>query len=395
MMITPQNRNELILTIRVCSRRYHYMKIHRTTQFKYGSLLAGITLLLTACGEAPQQGQGGMPPSLVTVQSVEANSASYKIQLPARVQGSREVEVSAQVSGILLERRYQEGDYIEQGETLFLIDPEPYELALENSKAELASAQALHEQAEREWNRVKDLFKSRTVSERDYDQARSNYENSEARLAQARSGQRNAERNLRYTRVEAPVSGYTGSEQASEGNLISAGSSLTYLVQTDPVYVQFAMAEKDLSNYRASIRNGDDISEVSLIMANGDAYEHTGTVNFIDNRINPGTNRIAMRGTFQNPDQVLSSGEFVRIVVTLKKYDHAVLVHPSVLSQGPNGPQVFIVNEQSIAEARPVTLGPIVDEGQIILGGLTEGESLIVNGHVSVRDGAPVQVTNK
>src|SRR5690554_6600678 len=95
MMITPQNRNELILTIRVCSRRYHYMKIHRTTQFKYGSLLAGITLLLTACGEAPQQGQGGMPPSLVTVQSVEANSASYKIQLPARVQGSREVEVSA------------------------------------------------------------------------------------------------------------------------------------------------------------------------------------------------------------------------------------------------------------------------------------------------------------
>ncbi|HLV47835.1 MAG TPA: efflux RND transporter periplasmic adaptor subunit [Aliidiomarina sp.] len=371
------------------------MKIHRTTQFKYGSLLAGITLLLTACGEAPQQGQGGMPPSLVTVQSVEANSASYKIQLPARVQGSREVEVSAQVSGILLERRYQEGDYIEQGETLFLIDPEPYELALENSKAELASAQALHEQAEREWNRVKDLFKSRTVSERDYDQARSNYENSEARLAQARSGQRNAERNLRYTRVEAPVSGYTGSEQASEGNLISAGSSLTYLVQTDPVYVQFAMAEKDLSNYRASIRNGDDISEVSLIMANGDAYEHTGTVNFIDNRINPGTSRIAMRGTFQNPDQVLSSGEFVRIVVTLKKYDHAVLVHPSVLSQGPNGPQVFIVNEQSIAEARPVTLGPIVDEGQIILGGLTEGESLIVNGHVSVRDGAPVQVTNK
>lgn len=376
------------------------MKTHSTTPFKYRSLLAGIALagsalFLVACNEAPQQGQGGMPPALVTVQNVTAEPASYKIELPARVQGSREVEVRAQVSGILLERRYQEGDYIEQGETLFLIDPEPYQLALDNSKAELASVQALYDQAEREWNRIKDLFKSNTVSERDYDQARSAYENAEARLAQARSGLQNAERNLRYTRVEAPISGYTGSEQASEGNLIQAGSSLTYLVQTDPVYVQFAMAEKDLSNYRASIRNGDVIDDVTLIMANGDTYEHTGTINFIDNRINSGTSRIAMRGVFKNPDLVLSSGEFVRVVVTLEKYANAVLVHPSVLSQGPNGPQVYLVNKQGVAEARAVTLGPIVAEGQIILDGLSEGESLIVNGHVSVRDGAPVQITNQ
>lgn len=376
------------------------MKTDRTTPNKYAKLLASITfagsaLFLAACSDAPQQSQGGMPPALVTVQNVVAEAASYKIELPARVQGSREVEVRAQVSGILLERRYQEGDYIEQGETLFLIDPEPYQLALDNSKAELASVQALYDQAEREWNRIKDLFKSNTVSERDYDLARSNYENSQARLAQAQAGLQNAERNLRYTRVEAPISGYTGSEQASEGNLIQAGSSLTYLVQTDPVYVQFAMAEKDLSTYRASIRDGKDIDNVSLITASGEFYEHTGSINFIDNRINSGTSRIAMRAVFKNPDLVLSSGEFVRVVVTLEKYPHAVMVHPSVLSQGPNGPQVFVVNDQSVAKARPVTLGPIVDEGQIILSGLAEGESLIVNGHVSVRNGAPVHVTNQ
>jgi len=376
------------------------MKTYRTTPNKYGKLLASITfagsaLLLAACSDAPQQSQGGMPPALVTVQSVVAEPASYKIELPARVQGSREVEVRAQVSGILLERRYHEGDYIEQGETLFLIDPEPYQLALDNSKAELASVQALYDQAEREWNRIKDLFKSNTVSERDYDLARSNYENSQARLAQAQAGLQNAERNLRYTRVEAPISGYTGSEQASEGNLIQAGSSLTYLVQTDPVYVQFAMAEKDLSTYRASIRDGRDIDGVALITASGETYEHTGSINFIDNRINSSTSRIAMRAVFKNPDLVLSSGEFVRVVVTLEKYSHAVTVHPSVLSQGPNGPQVYVVNDQSVAEARAVTLGPIVAEGQIILSGLAEGESLIVNGHVAVRNGAPVQVTNQ
>lgn len=370
------------------------MKAKRTTQLKYGSLLAGFALFLSACGETPQQGPGGMPPSLVTVQTVVAEPTGYSIELPARVHGSREVAVSAQVSGILLERRYHEGDYIEQGETLFLIDPEPYELAVTNAKAELTNAQAFYDQAGREWVRVKDLFQSRTVSERDYDLARSNYESAEARLAQAQAGVQNAERNLRYTRVEAPISGYTGSEQASEGNLIQAGTSLTYLVQTDPVYVQFAMAEKDLSTYRSSLRNGNDIGEISLLMANGERYEHTGTINFIDNRINPNTSRIAMRGVFQNPDRVLSSGEFVRVIVTLKTYDQAVLVPPSVLSQGPQGPQVYVV-ANGAAQARPVTLGPLVGERQIILAGLAEGEQLIINGHVAVRDGAPVHVTNQ
>src|SRR5690554_5181006 len=219
------------------------MAVSIKSRIKYGSLVTGFAFMLSACGgEAPQQAGGGMPPSLVTVESVKLQPTQYTIELPGRLEGSREVQVSAQVSGILLERRYHEGDYIEQGETLFLIDPEPYELALENAKAELASAQTLYAQAERDWLRIKDLYQSSTVSEREYEQARSTFENAEARLTQAQSGKRNAQRNLRFTQVEAPISGYTGSEQASEGNLIQAGQSLTYLVQTDPMYVQFSMA---------------------------------------------------------------------------------------------------------------------------------------------------------
>lgn len=371
------------------------MAVSIKSRIKYGSLVTGFALFLSACGgEAPQQAGGGMPPSPVTVDTVKLQPTQYTIELPGRLEGSREVQVSAQVSGILLERRYHEGDYIEQGETLFLIDPEPYELALENAKAELASAQTLYAQAERDWLRIKDLYQTDTVSEREYEQARSTYDNSESRLTQAQAGKRNAERNLRFTRVEAPISGYTGSEQASEGNLIQAGQSLTYLVQTDPMYVQFSMGEKDLSIYRSSLRNSDDIEKIALTTAGGEHYEHTGDINFIDNRINANTSRIGIRGVFKNPNQVLSSGEFVRVVVTLRTYEDTIVVPQSVISQGPNGPQVFVVNEESIAQARPVSLGPIVDGGQIVLDGLMQDERLIVNGHVAVRNGAPVQVTN-
>ncbi|WP_157980721.1 efflux RND transporter periplasmic adaptor subunit [Aliidiomarina taiwanensis] len=371
------------------------MAVSIMSRIKYGSLVTGLAVFLSACGgETPQQTGGGMPPPLVTVEAVKLQPTQYTIELPGRLEGSREVQVSAQVSGILLERRYHEGDYIKQGETLFLIDPEPYELALENAKAELASAQTLYAQAERDWLRIKDLYQTDTVSEREYEQARATFENSEARLAQAEAGKRNAERNLRFTRVEAPISGYTGSEQASEGNLIQAGQSLTYLVQTDPMYVQFSMGEKDLSIYRTSLRNGDDIEDIALVTAGGERYEHTGSINFIDNRINASTSRIGMRGVFKNPNQVLSSGEFVRVVVTLRTYDDTIVVPQSVISQGPNGPQVFVVNEQNLAQARPVQLGPIVNGGQVILEGLSQGEQLIVNGHVAVRHGAPVQVTN-
>lgn len=358
------------------------------------ALVLSVSWLLVACGTDKEATAQGLPPSPVTTQIVEAGAANHTIELPARVHGSREVELRAQVSGILLERRYQEGDYVEKGDTLFLIDPEPFQLALDTAKAELASARALHSQATREWQRVQDLYQNGTVSEREKDQALSNFESAEARLAQAKSGLSDAERNLRYTRVEAPISGFTGSENASEGNLISAGSSLTYIVQSDPVYVQFAMAEKDLSYFRNTLANHEDVRRFQVKMANGELYQQLGQINFIDNRINANTSRIAMRGEIENPNHILSSGEFVRVQVTIQKFDQAVLVPPHVVSQGPSGPQVFVVDQDNKAVAKPVQLGPLSGDRQIILAGLAAGEKLIVNGHAAVRDGAPVQVTN-
>lgn len=356
------------------------------------TLLAALGLLLTACGD-PQGAPGQMPPALVTTQPIVTQAVTYQVDIPARVKAPKDAQVSAQVAGILLEIRYKEGEFVEQGQTLFLIDPEPYELALESATAELASAQSVFIQAESDWHRIQGLFKKNAVSDREHDLARSTYESSKARLAQAKSGQRNAQRNLRYTKVEAPISGFTGKADVSEGNLIQVGESLTYLVQTDPLYVEFAMAEKDLSRYRTSLSQKQAVETANLTLGSGFTFTQAGIIDFIDNRVDPQTSRTNMRATFANPDHILTPGEFVKINVALQQFEQAIVVHPSVVSQGPQGPQVYLANNDT-AEARPVELGPLMGNQQIILSGLTQGEQLIINGHASVRNGAPIQITN-
>ncbi|MCL5255124.1 MAG: efflux RND transporter periplasmic adaptor subunit, partial [Gammaproteobacteria bacterium] len=213
--------------------------------------------VLTACSGDSGNGQQGMPPSPVTIAEVRTESAVYTAQYPARVRGAREVEVRAQVSGILQQRNFQEGHAVEQGETLFQIDPEPYQLAVNSAQAELADATAMHQQAEREWQRVSGLYESNAASEREFDQARSAIEAAKARLARAESGLADARRNLRYTRVEAPINGLAGVESVTEGNLISAGAYLTHIVQTDKLHLHFAIPESDAQLYRARLQQSN------------------------------------------------------------------------------------------------------------------------------------------
>ena len=351
--------------------------------------------VLTACSGDSGNGQQGMPPSPVTIAEVRTESAVYTAQYPARVRGAREVEVRAQVSGILQQRNFQEGHAVEQGETLFQIDPEPYQLAVNSAQAELADATAMHQQAEREWQRVSGLYESNAASEREFDQARSAIEAAKARLARAESGLADARRNLRYTRVEAPINGLAGVESVTEGNLISAGAYLTHIVQTDKLHLHFAIPESDAQLYRARLQQSNSQGNyVDVYNSQGQSYGVQGAINYTAPSIDAQTGRIVMRAEVDNRGNVLLPGQFVRVELALQTFDDVVLINPTTVSQGPDGPQVYVVNGTEQAQARPVTLGPKVNGKQVILDGLSAGDKLIVNGHVAVRDGAPVMITN-
>ena len=377
---------------------------HRPNARK-GLLFAGLStlLMLTGCsgqdGEGQQAGAGGMPPAAVVVQQATLADVTVRQDYAGRARGAREVEVRARISGILEQRLYEEGQMVREGDALFRIDRKPAAAALQRARAQRQVAEADVQQAEREWNRISSLFERNAVSERDRDSAQSALELARANLAVANAGVAQAELDLGYTDVTAPISGVTSLEDFPEGSLIDTGTLLTTIVQLDPVHVRFALPEND-ANIRRAAREGmvrtDQEQNVSarLVLADGSEYDLDGRIDFTASTLDPRTGTVSARAVFPNPEQVIVPGQFVRVRVELQSFDDVITVPERAVTQGQNGPVVYVVDDDSKARVREVELGPVSDGRQILLSGLEAGDRYIVSGLVNLRDGAAVNVTN-
>ncbi|WP_026148135.1 efflux RND transporter periplasmic adaptor subunit [Thioalkalivibrio sp. HL-Eb18] len=359
-----------------------------------------LLLLLTACG-APQDDAGGQeqPLPVVTVQAVTPQSVQVEGEYAGRVRGFREVEVRARVDGILEERLYTEGQLVEAGDPLFRIDPEPYEIAVRRAEAERGDAAASLAQAKREWDRISGLYQQDAVSRRERDQAETNLQLAEARLAMSEAALADARRNLRYTEVTAPVSGATDLETLPEGSLIERGALLTVVTRHDPAHVRFALPENDAAIQRVARRAMGRVQDevqtyaAQVILPGGEAYEREGQVDFTASTIDPRTGTVSVRAVFENPDGDLVPGQFVRVRLVLQELEDVFLIDQNAVGEGRDGPRVFVVDDEDVAHIRTVRLGPVVDGRQVVLEGLDEGDRLVVNGQVALSDGASVEVT--
>lgn len=341
-------------------------------------------LLLTGCGGESNQGNNGMPPMPVTAMVVSASDVEVIGEYPARVRGVRQIEVRARVSGILEQRMFAEGERVEEGTALFQIEEAPYRIALRMARAEQSNAEAAYRQAEREWRRISGLFEQNAISERERDAALSARELAEARLESAQARVADAELQLDYTRVPAPISGYTGMETLSEGSLIERGTLLTTIVQHDPVQVRFSIPERE-----ATVRRGTRSQAVEVLLPDGERI--TGLVDFTDSSIDPTMGSVRARALIENAEGLLVPGQFVRVRLLLAKLENVFRIPPGAISEGPEGRQVFVLKSDNTVEARPVRLGPIVDGQQVVLEGLKDEDKLIINGHVMLQPGMPVQ----
>jgi membrane fusion protein (multidrug efflux system) len=365
-------------------------------------LLSLLLVSLAACSgdnneSAGEGGEGGQPAPEVIVETAETKDVKVRQDYAGRASGAREVEVRARIQGILEERLYREGQIVSEGDSLFRIDPRPAEAALQGARAQRQVAEADLRQAEREWSRISSLYERNAVSERDRDSARSALELAEANLAVAEAGVTEAELNLGYTDVRAPVNGVTSLEDLPEGSLIGQGTLLTTIVQQNPVHVRFSLPENDAAIQRAAREAMTDTAsakdvDATLIMANGQAYSRTGKVDFTASTLDPRTGTVSARAVFPNPENIIIPGQFVRVRVQLQSLDNVVTVPEKVVIEGAEGPQVFVVDDDSMARARPVSLGPVVDGRQVILEGLEAGETFITSGLVNLRDGSEVNV---
>lgn len=363
---------------------------------------AAASLALVACGPAGGPPNGGFPPPPVSVMITEARDLPMTLEYTAQTAGYRETEVRARVSGILLKRNYREGGTVKQGESLFTIDPAPFQLALARAKADLGVAEAQLQQAQRELARLKPVYESKAVSQKEFDDASSAERIAAAQVESARARLNEAQLNLEWTRVESPITGVASRSAVSEGTLVSGpGVLLTTVTQTDPMYVIFGVSDRDTLAMRREAEAGrvrlpaDGRLKATLKLADGSEYSRPGVVNFVDVRVNTQTGTTETRAEFPNPGNLLRAGEFVRIVLSGAVRPGAIVVPQRAVLEGPGGKFVYIANAESKAEPRPVQVGAWTGDGWIIDSGLKPGERVIIDGTAKIfAPGTPVTIVD-
>lgn len=366
--------------------------------YRRSSALLGllVAVLLTGCEQGgantPAAGPAaaGIPAKVL---EVAPQRVPIVLESVGQVQGSKEVEVRARVSGILLKRLYAEGDFVREGSPLFQIDPVPYQIALAQANAQIAQERARQEQTGREAVRLKALAEEKAISQKEFDDAISAQKMSNATLQAAEANLRQAELNLSYTLVTAPVSGVAGRIARSEGSLVTAGqesSLLTTMNQVDPVWIRFSLSESDLAKVPDRSPERIKSAEVRLILPDGSLYPLKGRLNFAATQIDPRLATKELRAEFSNQRAQLLPGQFVRVRVTAGERDNVFLVPQTAVIQTEKSFLVFTLDKDNKAESRPIQAGDWIGSDWMILGGLKAGDRVVLDNLLKLRPGAAV-----
>lgn len=349
--------------------------------------------LLAACGKEGAPGASAPPPVPVHIVKVEPRSVPIRFTVPGQVEGSKEVEVRARVSGILQKQFYKEGDPVREGAPLFEIDRAPFEVALAQAKGQLAQATAQADQARREEARLKPLVEERAVSRKEYDDTTSARQLAEASLQQANASVRQAELNLSYTAVNAPVAGISGRSQHSVGTLITTdanGSLLTTINQLTPIWVRFSLAESDLAKIPGGRVGHGSPLDVQLTLGDGKPYAGKGRLNFAATAIDTKLGTQQLRAEFDNSREQLLPGQFVNVGISAGQRDNVFLVPQAAVIQTEKTNLVFVVDAQGMAQTQTVQTGDWIGSDWIIVSGLKAGDRVIVDNLLKIRPGVPV-----
>ena len=369
-------------------------------------LAAPLLLVLAACGpsggDGKKGGPGGMPPAQVSVITVEPKSLPANFEYTGQTLGSREVEVRARVTGVIQTRNFTEGGQVTRGQSLFTVDPAPFIAVALRAEADVASAEARLAQAKKNAARLKPLYAEKAVSQKEYDDAVSAEAIAEADVKGARARLMEARLNITYTKVESPLSGIAGRAQRSEGSLVSGPDVLlTTVTQVDPIWVSFGISDNDQLKLnsesaagRLELPKGGKF-EVTVKLADGTPHPQSGKLNFSDVRVSSTTGTSETRAEIPNPRGALRPGQFVRVTLKGATRPNAVTVPQRAVLEGPQGKYVYVMDEKSTAQPRPVQVGEWAGDYWIIQGGLKAGDKVIVDGVARIFfPGAPVALAD-
>jgi RND family efflux transporter MFP subunit len=329
------------------------------------------------------------PPPRVAVALPVKQPVTHYLEATGSTAAVNSANLVARVQGFLQEIKYRDGDLVKQGTTLFVIEPEPYQLKLSQSQAAETSADASLKQTQAEYERQSDLASRQIASKQTLDQAVANRDAASAKVKQSQADTRQAQINLDYTQVKAPFDGIVTARQVSIGELVGSGTSPTVLatiIQHDPIYVNFTISEQDVQQVRSEIqRRGVMIEELRKIpvevgLQTEEGYPHKGLLDYASPSLSASTGTLAARAILQNADRALLPGYFVRVRIPKGPPQEALLVPDAALGSDQTGRYVLVVNKDNVVEQRKVTIGPTVGELRVIESGLSGDERVVVAG---------------
>lgn len=342
------------------------------------------------------------PPPTVNVSLPVVREVTDYAEFTARIAAVDSTEVRARVSGQIVAVPFEAGALVRQGDVLVELDVRPFQAELDARIAEEARATAQLSLAQIEFNRIEGIPQdSRTAHE--YDMAAARLQVARAAQAAAKAAVESALLNVEWCRVVAPISGRISYKHVTTGNLVTggigSGTLLTTIVSVDPIHANFDVDERTVQRIQKLIREGKLESNektnipVWLGLAAEDGFPHCGTINFVDNQVNPRTGTLRVRGVFPNADGALSPGYFARVKVPVSAPHNAVLVSDRALDSDQGQKILYVVGQDKVVGVRPVRVGALHDGLREIVEGLKPGERVIVGGLQLVRPGATVEPT--
>jgi membrane fusion protein (multidrug efflux system) len=350
---------------------------------------------LCACEDAAQQAAAPPPPPAVSVISVQMRDVTPATEFVGRVVAADKVELRARVEGFLQKRKFAEGQDVAAGDALFLIEPEPFEAAVRQAEADLASAQADAHNAGLQLARAEQLVKKQTVAVATRDDRAADLAMAKARVQEAQASLEVARINLTYTEIRAPLAGRIGLSRYSEGNLVGPNSgTLAVIVSEDPIHVTFPVSQRVILEARRRLAEaGAHALVVRVKLPDGTDYAHTGLIDFVDIQINQGTDTATVRAEFPNPDRLLIDGAFVNVTIQRGDPVRSLLIPQSALQVDQAGPYALAVASDNKVEVRRLTISRSIGPDVIVEQGLKEGDLVIVEGIQKVRPGSVVAPT--
>lgn len=305
----------------------------------------------------------------------------------------------ARVPGFIQKINYNDGDLVKAGTVLFVIEPKPYELALEQAQAGQSSAIASTKQAEADYQRQSDLAAQKISSQATLDQATASKESAIAKEKQAGVDVEQAQLNLTYTEVKAPFDGIVTSRAVSLGQYVGAGTptTLATIVQLDPIYVNFSVSEAEVQGIRANVRarglTPEDLKKVPVEVGlqTEEGFPHLGTLDYASPTLTVATGTLSVRGVLRNENRALLPGYFVRVRVPLAKRPDSLLVPDQVIGSGQGGRYVLVANKDEVVEQRNVELGQQVGELRVITKGIQADDRVLISGLMSVVPGQKIE----